>query len=69
MIPTSYEQWRHWIEVRGRIRLTSSYISERLAELEDESHTRTKDFARVYGTSYLQSTIEWFRRAAVETAG
>ena len=30
-IPTSYQQWRYFIEERGGMRLTSSYVGERLS--------------------------------------
>lgn len=66
IIPTSFEQWRHCIEVRCKIRLTSAYIGKRLAELQDGKHARTREFARLYGTDHLQRTIAWFRRAADE---
>ncbi|MEM8679256.1 MAG: hypothetical protein AAGF97_07895 [Planctomycetota bacterium] len=67
--PDTYEQWRHCIEVRGRIRLTPSYISERLEELSDGQHAKTKEFARLYGSDRLRRTIAWFRRAADELSG
>ncbi len=33
IIPHSYEQWRNCIEVRCKIRLTPTYIRERVTEL------------------------------------
>ena len=42
VIPLSYEQWRHCIEVRCQIRLTSAFIRERLAELQEEKHEKTR---------------------------
>ncbi|MEM7315912.1 MAG: hypothetical protein AAF497_22480 [Planctomycetota bacterium] len=64
--PTSYEQWRHCIEVRGKIKLTSSYISQRLTEMQNEKHANTIEFAKLYGNERLQQTIKWFQRAASE---
>jgi len=69
VIPATYEQWRHCIEVRCNIRLTPSYIRERLAELQDGTHVKTRDFARHYGDEQLQQTIAWFERAANELTG
>ena len=69
VIPTSYEQRRHCIEVRGNIRLTLTYIDERLAELQDGGHAHTREFEELYGTDHLQRTIAWFRRAAGELSG
>ena len=65
-LPISYQQWRHCIQVRCRIRLTENYVGERLAELQNTSHVKTKEFVRVYGVEHLQRTIHWFRRAADE---
>ncbi len=69
VFPTTYEQWRHCIEVLGEIRLTPSHIDGRLRELQDGNHSNTKEFARLYGASHLQRTIAWFRRAADELPG
>ncbi len=66
VIPASYDQWRHCIEVLGRIRLTPTYIKERLTELQDDKHVATKEFAKLYGDDHLKRTIGWFRRAADE---
>ena len=66
VIPRSYEQWRNCIEVRCKIRLTPTYIRERLAELLDAKHAKTREFARLYGAEHLERTITWFRRAADE---
>lgn len=64
LIPNTYEQWRDLIEIRCGIQLTPTYISERLTELQDDKHVRTKEFAKRYGADQLQRTITWFRRAA-----
>ena len=69
VIPNSYEQWRECIEVRGNIRLTPSYINERLSEMQDDKHVQTREFAKLYGNDHLQRTIAWFRRAADELSG
>ena len=69
VIPRSYEQWRHCIEVRCKIPLTPAYVHERLTELQDDKHARTREFARLYGADHLERTIAWFRRAANEMTG
>ena len=66
VIPLSYKQWRSCIEVRCKIRLTPTFIRERLAELQDDKQAKTREFARLYGVDHLQRTIAWFRRAADE---
>jgi hypothetical protein len=64
MIPDSYEQWRHCIEVDCAIGLTPLFIAERLRELRDPAHERTRQFARLYGVDHLQRVVAWFERAA-----
>lgn len=64
LIPNSYQQWRHCIEVRCGIKLTPSFIDKRLKELQDGNHVRTKEFAKLYGAQQLKRTITWFRQAS-----
>lgn len=66
IIPATYEQWRQCIEVRCSIPLTATYITERLSELRDDKHPKTKKFQDLYGAQQLQDTIAWFQRAATE---
>lgn len=66
MYPNSYEQWRECIEVRCGVPLTADFISERLSELENGEHPKTKTFAKLYGADHLQNTIAWFRQASGE---
>lgn len=66
VIPTTYAQWRECIEVRCKIPLTPTFIRERLAELENGTHPKTKTFETLYGTDHLQRTIAWFRQAGDE---
>ncbi|MDG2221988.1 MAG: hypothetical protein P8L85_11440 [Rubripirellula sp.] len=65
-LPASYQQWRHCIEVRCKIRLTPTYVGGRLAELQNDKDSTTSAFEKIYGTEHLQQTIAWFRRAADE---
>jgi len=67
--PNSYDEWRHCIEVRGGIRLTPNYISQRLEELLNDKHVKTQEFARLYGDDRLHMTIKWFRRASDDLSG
>ena len=66
VIPKTYQQWRHCIEVLGEVELTAAYISKRLAILEDDQHIENKKFTNRYGDEHLQRTVAWFRRAANE---
>lgn len=64
VIPATYRQWRECIEVRCKIPLTSQFISQRLAELQDAAHPKTLEFESFYGTAHLKQTIAWFRKAS-----
>lgn len=65
-IPQSYEQWRVFITVRCRLALTETYIASRLAELNDLSHPKTREFSGKYGQQYLTQVIQWFEAAQKE---
>jgi hypothetical protein len=69
VFPTTYKEWRHCIEVLGKISLTPTYINKRLTELQDGKHSGTREFARLYGDDHLEITIAWFRQAASELSG
>ncbi|MEM7454524.1 MAG: hypothetical protein AAF456_09240 [Planctomycetota bacterium] len=66
--PTSYEHWRHCIEVLGKIELTPAYVRERITILEDGGHAESRKFAKLYGDEHLQRILAWFRQAAKELA-
>lgn len=63
MALTTYEDWRECIEVHCGIPLTEGFIAERLAELRDRSHPKTREFERLYGEGHLKRTIGWFEQA------
>ena len=66
VIPENYDQWRHCIEVLGKIELTTAYIDERLEVLQDNQNPESKKFTNLYGEEHLRQTIEWFRQAAID---
>ena len=63
----TYEEWRECIEVHCGIPLTTAFVRERLAELKDRGHPKTKEFRRLYGEKHLERTIGWFEQAAKDT--
>lgn len=63
MIPQTYDEWRHCIEVDCGLRLTPGFIAERIAELSDADHERTRQYVRLYGEAHRQRVLEWFERA------
>lgn len=64
IMPTTYEQWRHCIEVKCNTPLTPEFIAKRITELQDPNDATTKEFARRYGSDYLNQVIQWFSQAA-----
>ena len=66
VMPETYTEWRHCIEVIGKIELTPEYLGDRLAILMDNEHPETIKFAELYGEEHLRRTVEWFCRAANE---
>jgi len=64
LYPSTYDEWRNCFQNHGNTPLTSAFLQSRLAELCDDSHAKTKEFARLYGADHLKQTIAWFRQAA-----
>ncbi|UTW45097.1 hypothetical protein KFE80_12110 [bacterium SCSIO 12696] len=62
-IPNSYEEWRHCITVECRLELTESFISERIAALQNPRDYSTKKFIQLYGQHHLQKVLGWFEQA------
>jgi hypothetical protein len=63
MIPKTFEEWRHCIEIDCGLKLTPEFIAERIAELSDVNHERTRQYVRLYGEAHRQRVLEWFERA------
>lgn len=66
--PSTYQQWRECIELRCQIPLTPAFISERLEELQNVKHPKTKRFEELYGSEHLQRVTAWFQQAASEAS-
>jgi len=60
VIPATYSDWRHCIEVECGIALEQPFIQARLAILQNASHQETQRFASLYGNTHLQRVIGWF---------
>lgn len=63
LIPQTYTQWRHCIEVDCGIALTPAFIAERLTVWRQPGHEETKRFVRLYGAEHLQRVVSWFEQA------
>lgn len=69
IIPGTYQQWRHCIEVDCRIPLRESFISQRLNTLQATDQEETQRFIRRYGSEHYQRVVAWFEKARNEQAG
>lgn len=68
VIPETYAQWRHCIEVECGIPLTPDFINARLQALAQPRGEEAGRFAGLYGAAHLERVIGWFRRAAAPGA-
>ncbi|ESQ15415.1 MAG: hypothetical protein N838_12935 [Thiohalocapsa sp. PB-PSB1] len=62
--PSSHASWRHCIEHKCGIALTSEYVLERIATLTDPRSEETRRLAVAYGDRYLMQVVAWFQQAA-----
>jgi len=63
VIPKTYAQWRHCIEVDCGIPLEPAFIQSRLSVLRDPAHDETRRFASLYGQTHARSVLAWFEQA------
>lgn len=63
MIPQSYEQWRHCIEVECGIALTPAFVAQRLAVWRKMRSEEVVRFRQLYGDGHWQAVVGWFERA------
>ena len=63
MTPTTYEEWRHCIEVLCDLRLTPDFIEQRLSALRDDRAYQTQRFRETWGEAHLRHVIAWFEQA------
>lgn len=63
MIPETYEAWRTCIERDCGIRLTTTFVQERIAVLSDAKNAETKRFAALYGEFHLARVLDWYRQS------
>ena len=68
VIPQTYAQWRHCIEVECRIPLEPNFIQARLSVLRDPANDETRRFASLYGQAHACSVLAWFEQAQTAVA-
>lgn len=63
MLPQTYEEWKHCIEVKCRIPLTQTFVHKRIEELNDNDNKQTMEFTQLYGEAYKNKILEWFNKS------
>ncbi|MCC5860539.1 MAG: hypothetical protein JJT93_01345 [Gammaproteobacteria bacterium] len=71
LLPTSYAEWRHCIEVDCGLEITPEFVAARLAALQNPKDHATRRFLELYGEAHHARVLGWFReaQAAVVTVG
>lgn len=67
LFPGSYKSWRYCIEVKCGVPLTPEFIQERVSVLSDPNHQESRRFSELYGETYRNQVLSWFRYAANES--
>ncbi len=63
MIPTDYASWQRCITVDCGLDLTPAFVADRLAELRDPTHRRTRRFVQSWGEAHRLRVVGFFERA------
>ena len=63
IIPGSYAEWQHCIEVDCGIALTPEFVASRIEALTRAGSEEPRRFAALYGNEHLQRVIGWFTAA------
>jgi hypothetical protein len=63
IIPGSYADWRHCIEVDCGLALTPEFVTSRIEALTRPASEEARRFAALYGSKHLQRVIGWFHSA------
>jgi len=66
VVSQTYEEWHHCITVECGITLTSAFIEERIASMQDDKDFRTSQFIQLYGPQHHQKVLAWFQQAKEE---
>lgn len=68
VVPTSYAEWKHCINVLCRIPLTTEFVQARIAALHDPRDHGTQRFIQIWGQAQLDLVRGWFAQARAELA-
>jgi hypothetical protein len=65
-LPYTYAAWKSCITQSCGIPLTTVFLHDRLEKLTDRQDAHTRDYIVLYGETYHQQVIGWFRQALME---
>ncbi len=66
VIPTSYESWKFCITEKCKIKLTDSFINERLSAYRTPETDDAKRFIALYSIEHFNNVRGWLLRAKEE---
>ena len=69
VIPETYAEWRHCIEVDCGLVLTPDYVTARLTVLSQPAHQEVQRFVNLYGQEHLARVKHWFEQAGQTVSG
>lgn len=69
VIPRTYAEWRHCIEVDCGLVLAPDYISMRLMVLHQPAHEEVRRFVKLYGPEHWARIQHWFEQALQSVTG
>lgn len=63
MTPSTYDEWRHGIDVKCGLQLTPEFVQQRLSAFHDDRAHQTQRFREMWGDEHLHQVITWFEKA------
>ena len=61
LFPSGYASWRFCIEFKCGLALTPEFVKARIAVLGDPRHEESQRFRKLYGKTYHDQVLAWFR--------
>jgi hypothetical protein len=67
IIPQTYAQWRHCVEVECAIPLEPAFVKARLQVLQNPLHEEALRFNTLYGQQHFRNVLGWFEQAQAQS--
>ncbi|MEN0003345.1 MAG: hypothetical protein AAF798_04355 [Bacteroidota bacterium] len=68
MVPTTFDEWKHCIVEKCKIKLTKHFVANRLKVYENSNNPETRQFVALYGEQHLNNVIYWLKKASTSAA-